>query len=157
MWKLSKKSNRQKSSLKTKKKTGFTLIEILLVVTIIGILSGLSLPFYSRLILQNTISDTAENLVGSLRKAQIYTIAGKDGSDWAVNYSNAQIKLIRQSTGTVFDIYNVSDSVTISSLSQVVFSRPSGQPDITGTFNVSDGNDTKAVTLNSEGVAGVSN
>ena len=153
MWKLSKKSNRQKSSLKTKKKTGFTLIEILLVVTIIGILSGLSLPFYSRLILQNTISDTAENL----RKAQIYTIAGKDGSDWAVNYSNRQIKLIRQSTGTVFDIYNVSDSVTISSLSQVVFSRPSGQPDITGTFNVSDGNDTKAVTLNSEGVAGVSN
>lgn len=132
---------------------GFTLIEILVVVAILGVISVMSFPFYSRLISQNNVSDTVNNLVETLRKAQSYSLAGKDGSDWGVKYSNSSFVLLRESTNTTFDTYNLPTTINLTGLNHIVFSRPTGLPNVTGTFNISGGNETKSVTLNYEGVA----
>lgn len=142
--------------MKRKKKVGFTLIEILLVVTIIGLLSAMSYPFYSRLILQNTVSDAANNLAGSLRKAQSYAMASKDGSNWGVKYLGTNIMLLRESTNTTFDTYNVLSGIQITELDHIIFFRTTGLPNSTGIFTISGGGNTGSVILNSEGVVSVS-
>lgn len=156
MPKLSQNINHQPSQKVRQTKTGFTLVEVLVVSAILGVLSVLSYPFYSRLVLQNAVSDTADKLVSSLRKAESYALASKDGSNWGVQFSGGNIFLLRESSGTVFDTYNVSSNISVSGLDHIIFTKPAGLPNSTGTFTVSGGSNTKSITLNSEGVASVS-
>lgn len=156
MWKTLLKSDHLKKILRGKNKVGFTLIEILVVVAILGVLGALSYPFYSRLIMQNTVSDAANNLAGSLRKAQSYAMASKDGSNWGVKYLGTNIILLRESTSTNFDTYNILPGIQIAGPDHIIFSKSTGLPSVTGTFTISGGNNTVSVSLNSEGVASVS-
>lgn len=138
------------------RRRGFTLIEILVVVAIMSVLAAISFPFYARFITQNSVSSTANGLVGSLQKAQMYAMSGKNNSSWGVRYADSKIILFQESSNTVFDSYNVPGSLQITGLNQVVFSRPTGLPTSFGTYVVSSNNQTKSVLLNLEGVASVS-
>src|SRR5687767_13004096 len=75
--------------------SGFTLIEIILVVAIVLGLAGMTPTFYSRFLLQNAASNTADQLVGSIRKAQLYSMVGKQDSAWSVNYSSNTITVFK--------------------------------------------------------------
>ena len=135
---------------------GFTLIEMLTVVAILVVISALSYPFFTRLILQNFVNDTANNLVGNLRRAQFYAMTSKDSSNWQVNYSNSKVTLVESGNGTVFGTYTISPGVSVTGPSQIIFSNPTGLPSNTGTFTVVDGNITETVTIDSQGVASAS-
>lgn len=135
---------------------GFTLIEILVVIAIMSVLAAVSFPFYARFVTQNNVSSTANGLVGSLQKAQLYAMSGKNNSSWGVRYADSKIVLFQESSNTVFDSYNVAGSIQVTGLNQVIFSRPTGLPTSPGTYVVSSNNQTKSVMLNSEGVANVS-
>src|SRR3990172_2374453 len=80
-------------------RSGFTIIELILVVAIMLTISVMAPVFYSRFLLQNAVANTVDQLTGSLRKAQIYSMMGKQGSEWSVNYSSNTIPLYK---GTSF-------------------------------------------------------
>lgn len=155
MSKIFKKKDGHFSLYKNRRKAGFTLIELLVSLAIISILLTLAFPFRSQLILKNNVSDTSKNLISSLRKAQIYSMAGKDGSNWGVKYSNSKIIFYRESTNTTFDTYDVPSNIEITGLNQVIFSKPAGLPSTTGEFIVSSSSDSKSILLNSEGIVSV--
>lgn len=135
---------------------GFTLIELLLVVAIMLTISVLSGAFYSRFLLQNSVANTVDQLVGSLRKAQVYSMTGKQGSGWGVDYSSNTITLYK---GTALgqdpafnERFSINSNVTVSGLSNVYFYAMTGTPSSILTINISGNNSSKTVTVNSQGM-----
>lgn len=136
---------------------GFTVLELLLVIVIISFLSLMTVSFYSRFINQNAASNTVDQLVGSLRKAQTYAMAGRQNNNWGVYYGNSQIVLFAGNTYagrvTGFDeSFDVPSSVAVSGFTQMYYSRITGLPSASQLITVSSGNTSKTVTVNLQGV-----
>lgn len=140
------------------KKNGFTLIELLLVIAIISIISLLSSVFYSRYLLENSVGNTALQIAGSLRKAQIYSMMGKQGSGWGVNYSANTITLFKGNSfisrdPTFDETFSVNSNISITGLTDLIFSRVTGLPTpTTSTITISAGTNNKTITINSYGI-----
>jgi len=141
-----------------KNNTGFTLIELLLVISAMSIVSVLSISFYSRFLLQNAVSNTQDQIVGQLRKAQIYAMMGKQNSGWGVNYASNTLTLFKGSTfatrTAAFDeIFMINPNVTITGLTEVDFARITGIPGTTASITISsNNNNSKTVTVSAQGM-----
>lgn len=139
-----------------KNNRGFTFVEMILVVALISIVTGMSVVFYSRFINQNAVLNTVDQLVGELHKAQIYAMSGKQNSNWGVNYASQTITLYSGTSyvarNTAFDEkFNVNGTVSVSGLSDLNFARVTGIPTVSPTITISGGNNTKTVTVSSQG------
>lgn len=137
---------------------GFTLIEVLLSVAIIGLLTGVSLPIYASFANRNDLEVTTENIVRSLRRAQSYSRAVNNDSQWGVAIQSGTIVVFKGATyatrDTAFDEATIiPNNVSTSGFSEVVFSKLYGAPSATATINLNTiNNDTRTVTLNAEGM-----
>src|SRR3989344_6304198 len=72
---------------------GFTIIELILTMAITIGIGTFASNFYSNFLTQNSVSNTQDQFLGSLRKAQIYAMAGKRGSSWGVHYDSGTKKI----------------------------------------------------------------
>lgn len=140
--------------MKMHKSSGLTIIELLLVVVIILTLGILSTSFYARFLTQNEVGNTVDRLIGSFRKAQVYSMMGKQNGSWGVRYTASPKKITLYLSGnTAFDEYfSVNDNVTISGFSDISFAKITGLPSASATITISAANNSKTVTLNSQGV-----
>lgn len=139
-------------------RNGFTIIELILVVAIVALIAALSSPFYSRFLLQNSVDNTTNQLLGSLRKAQTYAMAGKQTSAWSVNFSSNTITLYMGTTfaghdATYDETFSVNPAVSVSGMTDISYARITGLPTPTSaTITISSGNNNETITLNSQGV-----
>jgi len=141
-------------------KRGFTLIELLMVVAIVTTMSVLSAVVYSRFLNQNASDNTVDQIVQTLRKAQMYAMTSrKNGnSGWGVNYTSPTITMYQGSSFgspthnlALDETFGVNPSVEVTPF-EVNFARASGLPDNTPTISVTTLNQTKTITINAEGV-----
>lgn len=135
---------------------GFTLLELLLSVTIISLLAGLSLSVYRTLIKKNDLDITANSIVSSLRRAQILSQSIDGNTTWGVKAQNKSIVIFKgasfASRDTNFDeVFDISSEISISGVTEVVYAKFSGLPQITGTINLSTENDSRSITINEKG------
>ncbi len=132
---------------------GFTIIELLLVILIVSIITLMSASFYSRFLTQNAVDNTREQLVGSFRKAQTYSMMGKQNGVWGVRYTLSPKKITLYLTGSsAFDeSYNVNDNITVT-VFDIAFAKITGLPSSTANITISGGDNTKTITINSQGV-----
>lgn len=131
------------------RKSGVTLIELLIVIVIVGILSTLGIPRINQIRAGLRIDAAAQQLVGSLRRARSEALK-----------RNKSIKLAKTGTTT----YSV-DSIGAFTLPEgVVFSAGSDSvrfssygPPVSGaaSFTLSLNGRTKQVTLSAAGLMGV--
>lgn len=138
-------------------RNGFTLIELLVIIALILIIGLMSVSFYSRSITQNAVANSEDQLVGELRKAQIYSMMGRQNGAWGVNYGSNTITLFQGSTyagrDTAFDeTSSVNTNVSISGFTFLTFFRMTGTPSATPTITVSGNNNSKTITINAQGV-----
>ncbi len=70
--------------MKTNKK-GFTLAELLIVVAIIGVLAGISIPIFTSQLEKSRDSVTISNLRAAYAQAQTAWLTGEGGTDVSVN------------------------------------------------------------------------
>lgn len=137
---------------------GFTLIELLLSITIIGILSGLSLPVYESFARRNDLDITTQSAVNAIRRGESYARAVQGDSTWGVKFDSTGVTLFKGATyasrDTAYDeTIDVPGSVTVSGLSEVLFTKLTAAPSTTGTVTfTSSTNDVRTVTLNAKGM-----
>lgn len=138
-------------------KQGFTLIEVLLSVTIISMLVGISLPVYETYARRNDLEITTQGTVAMLRRAAIYARAVNDDSAWGVRVESTKVTLFQ---GTNFatrdtavdEVLLIPGSITPSGLTEIQFAKVSALPNTTGSITmISSTNDTRTVTINAKG------
>lgn len=139
---------------------GFTFIELILVLAIILILAAISVAFYSRFLTQNAVINNTDQIVSILRKAQTYSMMGKqNGGVWGVRFtaSPKEITLYLSGNSAYDEDFTVNNNITIGSFTQLEFAHLTGlpingNPSNTPTITVTGNNQSKSVSVNSQGV-----
>lgn len=135
---------------------GFTLIEVLLTISLVAIAAMMSSIFYGRFIFSQSIMVVSDQLEGSLREAQAYSMAGKDNVQWGVAIEAQNIILFQGDSFATRDremdtVSTIDHGVTVAASSETVFARMTGVPDTQTVFVISDGHETKTYTLGASG------
>ena len=137
---------------------GFTLVELLLSVVIIGLLVGVTAPLYNSFLRQNDLDITLQQVAHTLRRAQTYARGVNGDSVWSVAVQSDAITLFKGTTfasrDTSFDeVISLPATITASGLSEVQFSKVTAAPNTTGTVNLTTtAGEVKTVTLNAKGM-----
>ncbi len=137
--------------------SGFTLVELLLVISIIIIIGTFSVVFFSRFLTQNAVANTQDQLIGEIRKAQLYAMMGKQNGNWGVNFLSNKITLFQGNSysgrNNVFDeTFSVNANISVAGFTGVIFTKTTGLPDTTGTYTIIGNDTSKPITINSQGV-----
>ena len=140
------------------KSRGFTLVEVLLSVTIISMLVGLSLPVYKSFQDRNDLDLTTESIANSFRRAQVYAGAVNGDSQWGVEVQGSTVTLFKGATfasrDTSYDeVTTIPGNMAVSGLSEVLFSKLSATPNTTGSVTLTaNSNDIRTITINAKGM-----
>lgn len=111
---------------------GFSLIEMMVVVAIIGIVVGLAVPMFSANKVSAEHRRVTQRLVGSLKRAQAMARSGKSGlAGWAVG-DRTQTAGVRFVNATTYAIFVDNDRISNGAASEVdiefVNISPNGEP-----------------------------
>lgn len=143
--------------LNDKMSKGFTLIEILLVITILAILAGLSVPFLITFKSSQDLDNTTEEIVSVLRKVQERSIAAEKDSIWGVDFSQPQKYILFQENLTTpgipeKEIYEYPKNIDLTtSGNKVKFSKLSGGIDSEFIIDLTSFNKKRRIIINQEG------
>ncbi|HJX59605.1 hypothetical protein A2V61_02620 [Candidatus Woesebacteria bacterium RBG_19FT_COMBO_47_8] len=132
---------------------GVTFIELLMVVALISILAATTSPFLARFFIQTNLDATVDKVVSTLKKAQSYSMDGKNNVAWGACLDGTNIRLFRGTCGSpsFSEDFSYPSSVGISGFSNVTFSTDRGEPSSTLTITISASTGTKNLILNSAG------
>lgn len=136
------------------------MVEIILVVAIISSLSAMVYSSGTKFFIKNHLDNTRNNLISSLRTAQINTMSGKGELPWGVKVISNEIILFSgndfASRDTVYDEkFGIPDSVTCDQ-SEIVFLRPDGDILSVVQINIADNiGQSVLVSMNEEGIVNV--
>lgn len=129
--------------LKINKNKGFTLIEILIVIAILGIISSIVLLNLSQFRNEQLLKNTTLDVVSLLSKARQDTLSSVNSTNYGVHFDSNQAVLF---TGSVYSSNNVTNEPVVFS-SKVNISIPSG-------LNIGGGSDVIFERLTGETIGG---
>ncbi len=150
-----------------KKQLGFTLVELLIVISIFIILAVVSIPIYGNWQTAVQINEITTGIIQNLRLAKIRSQAGLNNSShgvfFEVNESAEDAFTIYQGSSYVGRDTNYDQKTTLSDAliltttlvgHEINFSKGLGEPTATGTVTVahSTTNEVNTITINSLGV-----
>lgn len=145
----------------TKIRGGFTLLEVMLVIGILGLIVGLAIPFYQSFQLSTQLDNTSRELMRAFRQAQTRAMASESFSAFGVHLEQQKFVVFKGDTYSVADPANevteMPGVVSLSSLtSDVIFTKVKGYPNTTATVTVSTPyGESRTITINEEGVVDV--
>ena len=147
-------------------KKGITVIELLIVITVLGIIFSVALPRFSKIRESQVLKDAASDVLSSLNKAQSQTLASVNSSSYGVHFQSDKVIIFKGKVFSASDANNETISITVpASVSNVTlagvsgnsgdvyFSRLSGTPSQTGTVTVSTSSSSKVITISATGSA----
>lgn len=135
---------------------GFTLIEVLLSVALIGLIAGIGAVVFQQLQNRNDLDVAVAAIASSDRRAQALSRAADGDTTWGVRVNAGAITLFQGasfvSRNTALDeVTTMSSAISPSGFQEVVFSKLTGLPQATGTLTLSGPNDSRTITLNAQG------
>ncbi len=142
----------------SKQRAGFTLVETLIVITLIGILAGFGATVYQNFQVSNQVDTTNFELVQALRRAQARAIAGDANQTFGLHVQANGASLFRGNAFGANDPLNETIDIPASlSLStsfgpDVIFAHRTGVPSVTGTITLaSTSNESRILRINELG------
>lgn len=136
---------------------GFTLLELLLSIAIIGLLAGLSVPVYQSLQTNRTADSERDQVVALVRRAQVRARAGDQNTDWGVFITSDRATLFQGNDflnrDADFDEVVMFSNMTAEPDSEIIFENITGRgnTDISIDFATTN-NYSFNITINHEGV-----
>ena len=135
---------------------GFTFVELLLVIAIVAILLALTIPLGISFYKRQQLDVTTEEVIQALRRAQLKAMSQAD-YDFGVYLGSGQTGeyiLFRGSSYGSHDeeeIFDISDNISFSGLSEVVFSKLEGISSVTGDIVLTSDIDIEIININEVG------
>lgn len=153
---------------KENEESGFTLIEIIIVIVIFSVIAGIIIVPFSQFRNQQVLAGAADNILSLINQARSQTLAAKNDINYGIYFATSSITIF---PGDVYDqeaIENketiLSTKVTISDISiagsgaSIIFSRLTGITNASGTITVSlvsDVDKNKVILINEAGLASI--
>ena len=137
---------------------GFTLLEVILSISLIGLLAGLSVPVYNSFQAKNDMDNTAGSVAQYLRRAELSAISGKSDSGWGVKIEAEQLTFFR---GTDFanrdqnfdEISLFPSTVAVSGSDEFSFQKFFGLPINIGTSTLTNSSgETRSIGVHDGGM-----
>lgn len=138
-------------------KKGFTLIEVLLVVVLVGMLAGVGVPIYQALQSRNDLDIAAVAVAQNLRRAQVLAQAVDGDSTWGVRIQSGSVIVFKggafASRDSSYDeTFDIAGGIVQSGLNEVVFTKLTGLPQTTGIVTLtSQASEQRTITINTKG------
>jgi prepilin-type N-terminal cleavage/methylation domain-containing protein len=140
-------------------KKGFTLIELMIVVALIFMFSGLTLPVGFNFYQESTLKDQARNLENSLRKAQAMAMTGRGESSAGVKIEERQYIIFE---GESYEksredmTIPLPIALSITGPKEIVFQKSTGLPilpeeESSTTITLTFGANSQKININSQG------
>lgn len=122
------------------RRSGFALLEVLLVVAILGMIGGVSVPMYRDFQIRSDLDSSTEHVTQGLAKARLMAQSGEQDSAWGF-YVPAGI-LFKGATYATRDeqydeVYPMPSTITSIGPTEVSYSRLVGAPSETGSIVLS--------------------
>lgn len=138
---------------------GFTLLEVLLSIALIGTMLGLSLPAYLSFQASNSLDIAASNVVQSLRSAEIKAISTEQDSVWGVKIENNQITIFKGVDFTNRDQsfdekiqFPAGIQKSSQGIDEIIFKKVTGYPQNIGIITLESTNGQKRnISINEAG------
>ena len=139
---------------------GFSLIEVLLVVSSIAILAGISIPIYQSFQTRNDLDIAVTTIAQSLRRAQVLAQASAGDISYGVRVQTGSITIFKginysgrdTSSDELFDMPK-NITITPNGFFEIVFAKMTGLPMGSGSFTLtSSTNESRIITINSKGM-----
>jgi len=137
---------------------GFSLIEMLLSIALIGVLAGLSVPVYSGYVGHNDVHIAAQTVTQAYRHAQQYARSGEGDSEWGVRVVNGSVTVFKGGSyatrDTAYDEeFVLSQGMSVSGIEECVFTKMTGNPTVTGeVFLSSNAGISRVISVNEKGM-----
>ena len=141
---------------------GFTLIEVLLTVALLGVISGIGTPVYQSFQNRNDLNIAAQTVVQSARRAQLLSQSQSGDSSWGIYIATSTVTVFRGSSYDAREVsldedVLISSSIVISGTDEYIFSKLSGEPSSIGTTTLTSLNDeVRDVFINPKGAVTIS-
>ena len=140
------------------KNAGFTLIEVLLSITAIAIIAGISIPVYQSFQNRNDLDIAATTFAQTIRRAQILAQAADGDMSWGARAQSGSITLFKGGSYATRDAsfdetFDMPTSIILSGIQEFVFTKFTGLPQTTGALTLtSANNETRTITINANGM-----
>lgn len=141
------------------KTNGFTLLEVMLSVAVLGVVGIFSIPIFQAFQVRNDLDIAVENTVHVLRRAQVYARSGANDSSWGVQVTTSSIVLFQGQTYSTRDtqwdeITAFPSDVIASSTPTIYFLSLNGQTSGTSAISfASINNEVRNIVINKYGTA----
>lgn len=137
---------------------GFTLIEVMIVVTIIAIISFTAAAMTSQTFLKSEISIESVHLIDTIRLAQSRSISGYQDGIWGVHMTGSTYTLFKGATyagrdATYDQVHNLPSGIAATGLTDVIFEMATGETSNVGTITITQqsSGDDAVITINAQG------
>ena len=143
---------------------GFTLIEILLVVAIIGIVSITSMPLLMDTMIRNDLNVALTTAAQATRRANLLSRASEGDRMWGIHFENSKIAIFkcpasgscayagRNIAETDYDEnFSISDAISFTGTTEYQFTKLSGTT-TAGITTFNSGSTIKYLTVNSNSI-----
>ena len=137
------------------RRAGFTLIEGLLVLSILGVFAGVSMPMYYRYQERNNVSLAAENATEGINRACILSQLGEHDSGWgySITYGILYKGSSYDTRDTAYDeSYPVFGGVSVTGPDEIAFHKLTCEPIGAGSITFEDGGVTTEIVVQSGGI-----
>lgn len=136
-----------------KKQRAFSLVEILLVISLMLLIAFFTIPLTVSVLDTNKVETTQSVLVEALRNGSLYARDGREDDSWGVKIEQTEIIVFKgseyQSRDPLYDqVYTKSSQVIINGTDLISFEKLTGTPSYTGTISISGGNQSRLVNIN---------
>ncbi len=144
--------------MQVKRNHGFTLIEMLLSVALLGGILAIGAPVYNSFLINNNLNEAVTGLVADLRYARTLSMSVDGDSIWGVRINTGEIVLFKGATyvsrDASFDqITNIATNITSTGDSEITFKKLTGLPNATTSFTFQNTNNQAVnVSVNNKGL-----
>jgi prepilin-type N-terminal cleavage/methylation domain-containing protein len=123
---------------------GFSLIEVIMVVSLVGAIAGVGIPLYRDYQIRNDLNLATEQVTQGLARARLLSQAAQEDDNWGF-YAPAGVLYKGDSYAErdpAFDeTYPMPSTITIQGLMEVNYGKIAGLPDATGDITLTTIND----------------
>jgi len=118
---------------------GFALMEVLLVIAILGMISGISIPMYRDYQIRSDLDSSTEQVTQGLSRARLLAQSGQQDSAWGF-YVPAGVLFKGDSYETrdanYDEVYPMPSTITTTGPTEITYSKLAGVPSMTGSITL---------------------